>query len=687
MSRARDIANLQSSKITADAGIDIDNITLEDNDISTTNSNGNLTITPNGTGDLQVNSDRIKVRATEGESATLVLAADEDDDGGDTWKIISNTDNTFVIQNDISNAADVTHFSITPANPVANSVAAFAGKATFAGSVSITGNNLIVDNGYGISTVGGLKYIADSDGDAPSGGLIHNFYTDNGSTSALVIAKSGNVAIGDTNVNYRLLVHGTDGSDSGDVTTRIEAGTVSSNSAVNHSTLDLTARSKTSGGTAIAHNVEIRSVGDASGNGGTMAFYTDNTSAAITERMRIDSSGKVGIGITPLASTTGNGLGAAFSTLAIKASDTVTQALSIDATNAAGPNFMISSYSDGSGSYYMLGANLLLDTSGNNAWETNGENMSGIMLDSRGGNGIQFITAAHDGSSYVPDERMRINNSGNVGISTNDPQFKLHVNKGSNDYAPSGGVTENIAGFQTNYDSAGSQIVTLAALDGNWIDGTSGADSSSGWLWGYGNNVRGGLVYDHRGTERMQMFSSYGAISFITPDAADGDGVPTDSNMNERLVILPGGNVGIGASPSAPLDVRKNNPSSGRVAVFGSNGTTSTDVGTGISNTISITRTRISVPANTTTNLLSGYGGSMALITILSDSGVPDVQATFMVTHAWSSASQLFVQSYGSNTPTFTWSAASGVLKLNHNHSGTLLVNVASLIVPSPGAG
>jgi hypothetical protein len=121
------------------------------------------------------------------------------------------------------------------------------------------------------------------------------------------------------------------------------------------------------------------------------------------EHMRIDSNGKVGIGITPLASTTGNGLGAAFSTLAIKASDTVTQALSIDATNAAGPNFMISSYSDGSGSYYMLGANLLLATDGSVAYETNGENMSGIMLDSRGGQGIQFYTAAHDGSSYVPD--------------------------------------------------------------------------------------------------------------------------------------------------------------------------------------------------------------------------------------------------------------------------------------------
>jgi hypothetical protein len=136
------------------------------------------------------------------------------------------------------------------------------------------------------------------------------------------------------------------------------------------------------------------------------------------EHMRIDSNGKVGIGITPLASTTGNGLGAAFSTLAIKASDTVTQALSIDATNAAGPNFMISSYSDGSGSYYMLGANLLLATDGSVAYETNGENMSGIILDSRAGNGIQFYTAAHDGSSYVPAERMRIDSSGNAMVGT-----------------------------------------------------------------------------------------------------------------------------------------------------------------------------------------------------------------------------------------------------------------------------
>ena len=34
---------------------------------------------------------------------------------------------------------------------------------------------------------------------------------------------------------------------------------------------------------------------------------------------------------------------------------------------------------------------------------------------------------------------------------------------------------------------------------------------------------------------------------FLTADAADGDAVPTDSNMNERLTIAPGGDVTITA--------------------------------------------------------------------------------------------------------------------------------------------
>lgn len=128
-----------------------------------------------------------------------------------------------------------------------------------------------------------------------------SFYEDTGTTAKFfwdASAENLNIGAVSSQTSYKLHVTGTAGSDSGDVTTRIEAGTVSSNSAVNHATLDLTARAKTSGGTALAQNTEIRSLGNASGNGGTLAFYTDNSSAAITQRMVIDSSGNVGIGVT-----------------------------------------------------------------------------------------------------------------------------------------------------------------------------------------------------------------------------------------------------------------------------------------------------------------------------------------------------------------------------------------------------
>ena len=93
--------------VTANAGVVVDNITIDGNDISTTNSNGALTITPNGTGDLQVNSDRIKVKAANDETASIMLASDNQDNAGDSWTVIANTDNTFAIQNDISGSSDV----------------------------------------------------------------------------------------------------------------------------------------------------------------------------------------------------------------------------------------------------------------------------------------------------------------------------------------------------------------------------------------------------------------------------------------------------------------------------------------------------------------------------------------------------------------------------------------------------
>jgi hypothetical protein len=156
----------------------------------------------------------------------------------------------------------------------------------------------------------------------------------------------------------------------------------------------------------------------------------------------------------------------------------------------------------------------------------------------------------------------------------------------------------------------------------------------------------------------------------------------------DKMYILDSGNVGIGtSSPNSVLDVRKNSPSGGRVASFGSNGTRGTAVATGISNTISLCRTYITVQPNTTTNLVSGYGGSHVMMILSPASGVADVQYTIVATHAWSSALVLFSQNYGSNAATFTFSASAGVLRVSHNHSGAIEFGIACLVSPSPSAG
>ena len=160
------------------------------------------------------------------------------------------------------------------------------------------------------------------------------------------------------------------------------------------------------------------------------------------------------------------------------------------------------------------------------------------------------------------------------------------------------------------------------------------------------------------------------------------------TNSANRITIRDNGAVGIGAAtPDAQLDVRKDNPGSGRLAIFGSNGTPNTGTVVGVGNAITIGRSLVTVAPNTTTNLIQGYGGSMVLLTLIGDSGVADIQRTVLISHAWSAALVLFSNNYGGNSPTFTYSASSGVLRVNHNHSGNIKFNVAGLIISGPNNG
>ena len=116
----------------------VDNITINTNTISSTNSNGNIILAPNGTGDVAITADTLSVTATEGESATLLLAADESDDNGDDWSLINSTGNTLTFNNDISGST-VAQITLTPHATVASSTTALAGNATVGGTLDVTG--------------------------------------------------------------------------------------------------------------------------------------------------------------------------------------------------------------------------------------------------------------------------------------------------------------------------------------------------------------------------------------------------------------------------------------------------------------------------------------------------------------------------------------------------------------------
>ena len=132
------------------------NISITSGDKIVTGSNDNLVLEPGGTGNVNISADTLSVTGAEGESAALVLNADEADDNPDTWRIVSNTGNTLGIENQISGST-VAHLTITPNATVANSTFAVAGTVTSAGltvdsagTIQLTKNTTAAGDSLGI---------------------------------------------------------------------------------------------------------------------------------------------------------------------------------------------------------------------------------------------------------------------------------------------------------------------------------------------------------------------------------------------------------------------------------------------------------------------------------------------------------------------------------------------------------
>jgi hypothetical protein len=364
------------------------------------------------------------------------------------------------------------------------------------------------DNGVSSGSAG-LKSSADSSG-------VLQLQT-NG-TAAVTVDTSQNVGIGTSSPNAvagqtNVEVVGSSGRGNLTLNTTQADGT-----GVTAGTIAFRGGPSTSGGAEgrIALIASSTEGATANNRGGYINFNTKVDNGTLAERMRIDSSGNVGIG-TISASTFGKfavagaddaallGLSSATGVLRARAYNTATTGSVIESTNAAQ-----SAYAN----LFLNGLNLLLGT-GNT-------------------------------------ERMRITSAGNVGIGTDSPADPLVVRKDQAAttrirVANKTGNTAATAGILFENSTSDTGSVAL------WDAGTVGAFTA------YGLNIESG----GSGGVNIGASNASGAIRFAT------------GGTTERARIDSSGNVGIGTSSprvvSGYVSVGINGTSGGLLDLF-SNG-------------------------------------------------------------------------------------------------------------------
>ena len=219
-------------------------------------------------------------------------------------------------------------------------------------------------------------------------------------------------------------------------------------------------------------------------------FITNNI-----ERMRIDSSGNVGIGTSSPAQRLDLGTGSLnvgayiFTGAGVSTGDV---AIELGANRSASGNSYFDFHST-SGSDFE--SRILRNSGVNGGLQMLNSGLGELQLNQIGASPITFLTSA--------TERMRIDSSGNVGIGTNSPGAKLDIN----------GLARSSIGTGTGAGGAAYafyQFGTSATSTENWHIGTEGDGSFRFYNQGFG-----------AGTERMRI-NSAGAVSFGSSGTAFG---------------------------------------------------------------------------------------------------------------------------------------------------------------------
>jgi hypothetical protein len=264
---------------------------------------------------------------------------------------------------------------------------------------------------------------------------------------------------------------------------------------------------------------------------GTIEYHHDNNymsfDTVATERMRIDSNGRVGIGTSSPTNT-----------------------LDVEATQDTVANIL------SNGSY----AAKFSSTTAGNTGRTQGILLSGANGNNRGvallaeakssGNSHDFVIAT-SASSSTPTERMRIDSSGNVGIGTNSPNGKFTISDDSSrqfEFYPENSADTNLI---INYDRVTStyqNLQTRAAThqfligsnermridsSGNALFGKSSADNTT-----VGTRINGnGLVSSVANGDVALLCNRKSSDGDIALFRKDGNTVGSIGSNNGDLLI------------------------------------------------------------------------------------------------------------------------------------------------------